>query len=59
MQVLGVMLLLLGTFEPSAVTKLNSMLANGDDGSQASELEEEADRDFINDRFWWACRFAL
>jgi hypothetical protein len=50
--VLGVALLLLGTFTPSAVAGLNSMLANGDDGSGDSRLDEEADRDFIKDRFW-------
>jgi hypothetical protein len=51
-QVLGVALLLVGTFTPNAVSQLNTLLAQGDDGSADSILEEEADRDFINDRFW-------
>ena len=52
--VLGVTLLLLGTFTPAAVSQLNSMLANGDDGSGHGRVDEEADRDFIEDRFWLA-----
>ncbi len=51
-QVLGVALLLVGTFTPNAVSQLNTLLAQGDDGSADSILEAEADRDFINDRFW-------
>ena len=51
-QVLGVTLLLIGTFTPSAVSQLNSMLAKGDDGSAYGILEDDADRDFIHDRFW-------
>eukprot|EP01043_Picozoa_sp_COSAG02_P070299 COSAG02_NODE_12391_length_1554_cov_1.325773_3_plen_66_part_00 len=51
-QVLGVTLLLIGTFTPDAISQLNNMLAKGGDGSEYGILEDDADRDFINDRFW-------
>lgn len=47
---LGALLVLLGTFTPKAVSKLNSVLSSEDGSSDI--LEEEADRDFIHDRFW-------